>query len=189
MKMFSDCSGECCVCACGSGACLAGHGDDDYSPASKDEIIRRLDEGQYKSYRQYMIDYLKNSFGYEYVPKPRKNREDFVKTIQDRQRTQLKAMLSLNKKELDAAIDKILDLIDDYTSDSARCASHCITLTVIVQLVDNVADVFYDAKQPIFSMDVKLMSILQAYLKELGMDAKATSYEKDPYHITMTIGW
>ena len=187
--MCSDCSGECCVCVCGSGACLAGHGDDYYCPANKEEIIRRLDEGEYKSYSQYMIDYLKNRFGYEYIPKPRQHREDFVKTIQERQRTQLEAMFNANKKELDTAVDKILDLIDDYTSDSARCASHCITLTVLVHMVDNVADVFYDAKQPIFSMDVKLLSILQEYLKELGMDAKATSREKDPYFITMTIGW
>lgn len=28
MKMFSDCSGECCVCAVGN-HCVAGHGDDE----------------------------------------------------------------------------------------------------------------------------------------------------------------
>ena len=37
MKMFSDCSGECCVCANG-GYCIAGHGDDYFSPASKDSL-------------------------------------------------------------------------------------------------------------------------------------------------------
>ena len=41
MKMFSDCSGECCVCACG-GFCLAGIGDDDFSPASKEKNHREL---------------------------------------------------------------------------------------------------------------------------------------------------
>lgn len=66
MKMFSDCSGECCVCACGN-FCLAGHGDDDYSPASKDEVIKRLDNNRYPSYRNSMIQYLKNEFGYEYT--------------------------------------------------------------------------------------------------------------------------
>lgn len=64
MKMFTDCSGECCVCALGS-FCLAGHGDDDFSPASKEEIIRRLENGEWKSCRQYMIDYLKTRYGIE----------------------------------------------------------------------------------------------------------------------------
>ena len=65
MKMFSDCSGKCCLCACGGG-CLAGHGDDDFWPASKEQIIERLDKGQYKSYTQIMKDHLKYRFGYDY---------------------------------------------------------------------------------------------------------------------------
>jgi hypothetical protein len=64
MKMFSDCSGECCICACG-GFCLAGHGDDDFSPATKEQVIKRLNEGSYPRYRQMMINYLKQ-FGIEY---------------------------------------------------------------------------------------------------------------------------
>ena len=65
MKMFSDCSGECCVCACGD-FCLAGHGDDDYSLASKEQIIARLDKGEYSSYRNTMIDTLEKVYGYKY---------------------------------------------------------------------------------------------------------------------------
>lgn len=65
MKMFSDCSGECCVCACGDG-CLAGHGDDDYSLASKEQIIERLDKGRYPSYTKTMINTLENVYGYKY---------------------------------------------------------------------------------------------------------------------------
>lgn len=64
MKMFSDCSGECCICACG-GFCLAGHGDDDFSPATKEQVIKRLNEGSYPRYRQTMINYLKQ-FGIDY---------------------------------------------------------------------------------------------------------------------------
>ena len=48
MKMFSDCSGECCVCAFGN-FCLAGHGDDDYRLASKEKIIDRLNRNEYKN--------------------------------------------------------------------------------------------------------------------------------------------
>ena len=65
--MFSDCSGECCVCVCGD-FCLAGHGDDDYWPASDEQIIKRLDKGQYPDYREMMINELKRrgiKYGYE----------------------------------------------------------------------------------------------------------------------------
>ena len=77
MKIFSDCSGECCVCSHG-GFCLAGHGDDDFSPASKEKIIENLDEGYYPSYIDYMINYLANRYGYIYDVKNvgrKKNRE------------------------------------------------------------------------------------------------------------------
>lgn len=59
------CRGECCVCGAGS-ACLAGHGDDDYFPASKDQVIARLDQGSYARYRDEMIKYLKDNFNYDY---------------------------------------------------------------------------------------------------------------------------
>jgi hypothetical protein len=64
MKMFSDCSGECCVCACNKG-CLAGHGDDYFYAATIEQVIERLDKGQYPYHRQYMIDWLRRK-GYEY---------------------------------------------------------------------------------------------------------------------------
>lgn len=63
--MFSSCSGECCVCAC-SGCCLAGNGDDDFSLASKEKIINNLDTEQFSSFTDYMINTLKNVYGYEY---------------------------------------------------------------------------------------------------------------------------
>lgn len=65
MKMFSDCSGECCLCAC-AGHCLAGHGDDDFIPASKEQIIDRLDRGEWINYTHTMKYYLKDNFGYNY---------------------------------------------------------------------------------------------------------------------------
>ena len=66
MKMFSDCSGECCVCVCGDGGCLAVHGDDDFYLASKEAIVSRLDNGKYKSYTDVMIGTLKSRYGYDY---------------------------------------------------------------------------------------------------------------------------
>lgn len=65
MKIFSDCVGKCCVCAC-SGGCLAGHGDDDFMLASKEKIIDNLNNRKYKSYTNYMIVTLKDMYGYEY---------------------------------------------------------------------------------------------------------------------------
>ena len=47
--MFSNCSGECCVCGCGSG-CLAGNGDDDFYPATTEQIIDRLNKNQYREF-------------------------------------------------------------------------------------------------------------------------------------------
>ena len=65
MKFFSDCVGECCICEC-SGYCVAGHSEDNYSLASKERIIKNLDEGKFSSYKQLMIDTLKKVYGYEY---------------------------------------------------------------------------------------------------------------------------
>jgi len=47
MKMFSDCSGPCLTCAASSGGCLAGHGDDDYTPMSKEQATSRLESGRW----------------------------------------------------------------------------------------------------------------------------------------------
>ena len=66
MKLFSDCSGECAVCA--ADYCLAGHGDDDFVPAKKEQLIRRLDEGKYPNHRELMIRTLKR-MGYDYEAK------------------------------------------------------------------------------------------------------------------------
>jgi hypothetical protein len=65
MLMFSSCSGECAVCNA-EGGCLAGHGDDDFSPATKEQLINRLNNNKYPSYRQLMIDTLKRSFNVIY---------------------------------------------------------------------------------------------------------------------------
>jgi len=46
MKMFSDCSGPCLVCACKSGMCLAGHGDDDFSLADKAYLETLIQTGR-----------------------------------------------------------------------------------------------------------------------------------------------
>lgn len=69
---MTSCSGECCVCACNT--CLAGTGDDDFYPAKADQIIRRLEKGEFSSRRQYMIDYLLSHYGYVYIEPERKKK-------------------------------------------------------------------------------------------------------------------
>ncbi len=68
MKFFTDCSGRCCVCDSGTSGrlCLAGHGDDYFRLAPKEDIIKNLDNGRYPSYTDYMIETLKDIYGYEY---------------------------------------------------------------------------------------------------------------------------
>lgn len=63
--MFTNCSGECCVCKCGDG-CLAGNGDDYFDWASEEQVICRLDVGHYPDYTQMMKQYLLNVFQYDY---------------------------------------------------------------------------------------------------------------------------
>lgn len=66
MKMFSDCSGECCVCFIGDHGCLAGHGDDHFSLASKEKIIERINNKEYPDWHDYMKNVLRDKYGYNY---------------------------------------------------------------------------------------------------------------------------
>lgn len=61
-----NCSGECCVCA-NAGGCLAGHGDDYFASATKEKIIENLNSNKYPNYREYMIKYLKENHGFDYI--------------------------------------------------------------------------------------------------------------------------
>lgn len=65
MKLFSDCSGEYAICGC-AGFCLAGHGDDYFCLASAEQIIERLQKGQYSSYKNLMVGTLKARYDIDY---------------------------------------------------------------------------------------------------------------------------
>ena len=43
---MTNCS-ECCTCGCGDGHCWAGHGDNDYYPASIEVVRKRIETGVY----------------------------------------------------------------------------------------------------------------------------------------------
>lgn len=60
MKMFSDCSGECDDCHISyTGVCLAGHGDDDFYPITRESAIKMIKE---KKIEKYQIERLKKKF-------------------------------------------------------------------------------------------------------------------------------
>lgn len=60
MKMFSDCSGSCNDCVISYiGGCLAGHGDDDFSPITEETAKKLIKEHKLK---YYQIEQLKNKF-------------------------------------------------------------------------------------------------------------------------------
>lgn len=80
MKMCSICSGECCICA-NSGFCVAGHGDDEFSYATKEKIIENLDNNRFPDYRDYMIEHLKKTFGYDYKNETKEHNEKLEKNI------------------------------------------------------------------------------------------------------------
>lgn len=79
MKMFSDCSGECVVCFYSFMRCLSGHGDDDFSPASKEQLIKILDTKKWAGNEDkrdlteeelnYVKGYLLMKYNYDYESK------------------------------------------------------------------------------------------------------------------------
>lgn len=69
---------KCSICAIEE-HCLAGNGDDDYVPAGKDQVIKRLDEGKYNNDRDIMIQYLKEKYNYDYNG-PDKSEEESTET-------------------------------------------------------------------------------------------------------------
>lgn len=59
MKLFPDCISNCWSCSCRDGSCLAGNGEDVYTPASNAQIVEWLDENRFNNDRQRLIDELK----------------------------------------------------------------------------------------------------------------------------------
>lgn len=57
---------ECAICFCGSGHCIAAMLDDYWQPATKEQLISRLNNNEYSSYRQLMIDTLYSNFNIKY---------------------------------------------------------------------------------------------------------------------------
>ena len=54
--MFSACNGPCALCKFSGGGCLAGHGDNDYRPASGAELAERLEHLRAELLRAYRYE-------------------------------------------------------------------------------------------------------------------------------------
>ena len=64
---------DCAICYYGDGGCLAGMRDDDFVSAEKEQLIQRLDNGNFPSYRVQMKTTLLTDHLYDYD-----NRRDVV---------------------------------------------------------------------------------------------------------------
>ena len=67
MQLMAGCVCQCLACVGYGGHCLAGIGDNDFSIAPKEEIIKRLDEGKGSDYdRKIAKDILKSEYNHDY---------------------------------------------------------------------------------------------------------------------------
>lgn len=57
---------DCHICALGDMNCLAGTNENNFTPASKEQIITRLKNNEYPDYRQGMIDTLKEVYNVDW---------------------------------------------------------------------------------------------------------------------------
>ena len=53
----------CAICYCGDGGCLAAMREDYWMPATKQQLIERLNNNRYKQNRKEMIDFLFEEYG------------------------------------------------------------------------------------------------------------------------------
>ena len=67
--MFSKCATKCAICSMGDGGCLAGSGDDDFFPASNEELENRLKDSKWAGFHQEIEFELISRGGIHRVPK------------------------------------------------------------------------------------------------------------------------
>lgn len=102
MKLFPDCSGECCICQNGD-FCLTGNGEDDYEPATMNQVLERLREGKYASYRVCMVRYLYDKFGFAWAAEDLGTANAVIEgLLKDRINTEAMMRFALNKDRSDS---------------------------------------------------------------------------------------
>jgi len=57
---------DCQICAFGDMNCLTGTNENNFQPASKEQIIARLKNNKYPNYKKSMIDTLKEVYNIDY---------------------------------------------------------------------------------------------------------------------------
>ncbi len=61
MKIAQDCVDKCCICR-NSVNCLAGNGDDDFMPATKEQIEERLKDDRYSAYQDKLRNFIESLY-------------------------------------------------------------------------------------------------------------------------------
>ena len=167
MKLFSDCS-SCETCACGDGLCLAGIGDNDYAPASVEQVIERLDNNKWSDRRDKMIQYLKEKFNYDY---------EGVKKMKESELTFKRNLL----KEM-----RIVTIADGATHDNSDIDNRRMVVAVTVnQELNNFG---YTLKPEdivrLAKCDISEITILLNEFKEIVGDVKAKPmYPNFPFQV------
>jgi hypothetical protein len=115
---FPICESKCPICAVADMYCLAGNGDDDYSPATKEQVIKRLDEDKFNSKRDMMIKYLKDKFNYDYdSPRVESKKTPHVEIDEEEyakhHTNNIKSSPAVNSFTSDQTLDNFIDLTSD----------------------------------------------------------------------------
>lgn len=58
MSLLARCSDKCCICGCNY-LCFSGNSDDDFYPATNEQLIERLKKDQVSYNREMIIDELR----------------------------------------------------------------------------------------------------------------------------------
>ena len=65
-EKFKCLENKCCICAYSDSQCFNIYDKDYYCKATKKQVIKRLDDNKWPNYREYMINYLKEEYDYDY---------------------------------------------------------------------------------------------------------------------------
>ena len=118
MKLFPDCLGECCICQNGD-FCLTGNGEDDYEPATANQVLERLRTGKYARQRVDMVRYVYERYGLVWKAEDLDTANDVIEgLLKDRMNIEAMTKIALNKdrresmewaeKVLREAVDRII---------------------------------------------------------------------------------
>lgn len=63
MKFFTSCSEPCYLCKCGECNCQKGKDGDSFETASKEQLLNRLNNSEFKIYNEKIKEFIKTTYG------------------------------------------------------------------------------------------------------------------------------